>query len=468
MKKFLLGSALLAASVMPFAADAAAAKANPKAKPPVIADTSCFKPLTFKGKPFFVLGNWDSRSERNYNAVNTFMRGAGMNTFIIGINLQDEKTYQENLATFRWFRDNQPDIAIIIELQVPFVTKEVGKKKYSAVPPEEIPAREAKLIEALKELRSYGNVLGYTIDELENRLYHTIDDYRKAKGIASSPGDEDLAKYMVEATEWIRKAIKKYHPEALYMPVQAWWTTYDQAEELFDVLMADDYPVVGKLENYFYVGYDAQKAAWATKKFNKRCFIYIPPGFNVLGGRWKGRNYTRDEIRYFWMSPITHGAMGIMGWRQRRTTPEFSMNVIFPVMNEIKSMVPWLLGENFDKFVTCNRTSDFIEHKILRRSKLVEKEDNDYIYRYVRPISWIMRRNPTDGSFLLLACNNSNTEQKCFFLFDKKAINVKYGLDLYTQVTNGGVRGRFQLTFKPYEVKAFLMPDDSRQPVVKK
>ena len=464
MKKFMLGTALLAASLMPFAADAAPAQKSAKEKPPVIQDTSCFKPLTFRGKPFFVLGNWDSRTERNYNALDPFLQGAGMNTFIIGIDLQNEKTYQENLATFRWFRDNHPEIAIIIELQVPFVTKDLGNKKYSAVPANEIPAREAKLIEALKELRSYGNILGYTIDELENRLYHTVDDYRKAKGISSTPGDTDLAAYMADATKWIRDAIKKHHPEALYMPVQAWWTTYDQHSELFDVLMADEYPAVSKPEEFFYVGYDAQKAAWASKKFNKRCFIYIPPGFNVLGGRWAGRNYTRAEMRYFWFSPISSGAMGIMGWRHRRTTPDFTQNVLYPVMNEVKSMVPWFLGENYDKYVFCNRTGDFIEHKILRRSKMVENEEDNYTYRYVRPISWIMRRNPADGSFLLLACNNSNVEQECYFVLDRKFINVTYALELFSQTTTGGVIGRFKVKLKPYEVKAYMLPDAARQP----
>ena len=89
MKKLLLGTALLAASVLSLTVDAAPTKKSPKAKPPVITDTACFKPLTFRGKPFFVLGNWDSRSERNYNALDPFLQGAGMNTFIIGINLQD-------------------------------------------------------------------------------------------------------------------------------------------------------------------------------------------------------------------------------------------------------------------------------------------------------------------------------------------------------------------------------------------
>ena len=466
MKKLLFGTALLAASVLSLTVDAAPAKKSPKEKPPVITDTACFKPLTFRGKPFFVLGNWDSRTERNYNALDPFLRGAGMNTFIIGINLQDEKTYKENMATFRWFRDNHPDVAIIIELQVPFVTKDLGgRNNYCAVPADEIPAREAKLVEALKELRSYGNVLGYTIDELENRLYSTLGDYRKAKGITAKPGDTDLAYYMAEATTWVRNAIKKHHPEAIYMPVQAWWTTYDQHSELFDVLMADEYPAVSKPQDFFYVGYDAQKAAWASKKFQKQCFLYIPPGFNVLGGRWAGRNYTREEMRYFWFAPISSGAMGIMGWRHRRTTPEFAQTVIYPVMNEVKSMVPWFLGENCDKLVYCNRTNDFIEHKIRTRSKMVENEEENYTYRYVRPISWIMRRNPADGSYLLLACNNSSTDQSCYFVLDKK-LKIKYGLELFTQKTTGGVAPgyRFNLTFKPYEVKAFMMPDDTRQP----
>ena len=97
--------------------------ADDPVKPPVIADTGCFQPLTYRGKPFFLLGNWDSRNENTFNALDLFLRGAGMNTFIIGVNLQDEKTYRENLDTFRWFRDNHPEIAIIIELQMPFVTK---------------------------------------------------------------------------------------------------------------------------------------------------------------------------------------------------------------------------------------------------------------------------------------------------------------------------------------------------------
>ena len=460
--------AVMTAAVPAASADAAATKAGAgltPGKPEFIADTSCFKPLQFKGKPFFVLGNWDARNETNFCALNPFLHGAGMNAFVMHVNCLDDTVHRRDLAACRWFRDNHPDIAIIVKLHAQFILKEVEPKKYKELSQDEIAARRDKFLDTLKELKSYGNILGYTLDELENKLNPTLPEWRRANAdrVKDLTDAEALAVYMEDATLWVRKAIKEAHPEALYMPVQAWWTTYDKSSQLYDVLMPNEYPVAGKTEEYFYVAKDAQKAALATKKFNKPCFIYCPPGFNVLGRRWKSRNFTREEIRYFWFTPISSGAMGIMGWRQKRTDPQFAAEVIYPVMNEVSSLVPWFLGDNCDKNVSCDRAGDFTLHKVRKVSRMVDKEDEDYIPRYVRTVSWILRRNPADGSWLLLACNNTNSEQECSFTFDKE-VATTYALDIYTFKTHQNPNRGLRVKFKPYDVKVFLMPDAARQP----
>lgn len=424
-----------------------------------------FKPLMFKGKPFFLLSDWDSRRERNHKAVHVFLKGAGMNTFMAGVNFLDDKQYAKDMSTIRWFRDNHPDLAVIVDLPINFVLKTTDKPKhFVAVPPELLKARREKFIATLKELRTYGNVLGYSIDELENRLYNTLGEWKKTQKLPKSEMDVALTRYMEFAIGWVTEDIKKYHPESIYIPVQAWWTTYDQSDKLYDVLIANDYPVPGdqtKKPTFYTVANDAQKAAAATRKFGKRCFVYCPPGYNILGGRWKARPHTRDELRYLWFTPISSGAMGIIGWRFRRTTEDFAMNTVIPIINEIKSLEPWLLGPSAEHQVKCNRTHHKTEYKILKRSRMTEKEDNEYTYRTLNTITWIARRNPTDGSMMLLACNNNNKPEECFFVFSKD-INATYCVDVY----NGNqikIGGRFKVKFKPYDVKVFIFPAADRQ-----
>jgi hypothetical protein len=424
-----------------------------------------FKPLEFRGKPFFMIGNWDARMEKNVRAVHPFLKAAGMNSVMLSINFNDEKQYAEDLSVIRWFRDNQSDVAVIIDLQLPFVLKEIGSKKWVPVPAEELPARREKFARTLQELRSYGNVLGYSIDELENRLHGTLGEWRKTVNPDQEEMDTALARYMEVAVQWVTAEIKTAHPEALFMPVQAWWTTYDKSDKLYDVLIANEYPVTGdqkQKQTYYTVAYDAQQAAAATRKYHKRCFAYCPPGFNVLAtGAWKdAREYTREEIRYLWFTPISFGAMGIMGWRQRRATPEFSENVLFPVMNEIKALTPWLLGEHLDRAVGCSRDSDITEYKVRKRSRMTDNEDNEFNIRPVKTITWIARRNPTDGSVLLLVCNNSYQPEQFFFTFSKP-VNATYALELFSnQAIDLG--GRFKVELKPYDVKAFILPDAGR------
>ncbi len=424
-----------------------------------------FQPLEFRGKPFFLLGNWDARMEKNIRAVHPFLKAAGMNSVMLGIDFNDEKQYAEDLAVIRWFRDNQPEVAVIIDLQLSFILKEIGSKKLVPVPAAELPARREKFARTLQELRGYGNVLGYSIDELENRLHCTLDEWRKTAKLDQEAMDTALARYMEVAVQWVTAEIKTTHPEALFMPVQAWWTTYDQSDKLYDVLIANEYPVAGdqnQKQTYYTVAYDAQLAAAATRKYHKRCFVYCPPGFNVLAsGAWKdAREYTREELRYLWFMPISSGAMGIMGWRQRRATPEFSENILFPVMNEIKALTPWFLGKQLDRAVRCSRDGDVTEYKVRKRSRMTDDEDDEFYIRPVKTITWIARRNPADGSVLLLVCNNSYQPEQVFFTFSEP-IDAAYALELFSNQTIG-LGGRFKVELKPYDVKAFMLPDAGR------
>ncbi len=424
-----------------------------------------FKPLEFRGKPFFMIGNWDSRMENNIRSVNPFMKAAGMNSVMVFIDFNDAKQYESDMALIRWYRDNHPDMAVIVDLQLPFILQAAGPKKFVPVPAAELPVRKARLSAAVKELQSYGNVIGYSIDELENRLYGTLSEWRKTAGLDAGEMDLALTRYMEIAIQWVAESIRANHPEAFFMPLQAWWTTYGQSDKLYDVLIANDYPVTGDQTvrpTFYSVAYDAQLAAAATAKFGKRCFIYCPPGFNVLkSGAWKdAREYTIEELRYLWFTPISSGAMGVMGWRQRRVTNAYALNTIFPLLSQINALVPWLLGENLDQAVQCSRKQDTTEYKIPKRSRMTDEEDNEFHIRPVRTITWIARRNPADASVMLLACNNSNRPESAFFVFSKP-IMAKDSLELFSGQT-ARVGGRFKVEFKPYDVKVFMLPDAER------
>jgi hypothetical protein len=413
-----------------------------------------FQPLTFRGKPIFLLGNWDARMESNRCAIHPFLKGAGMNCVILPIDPHTER-YATNLEVIRWFRDNHPDVAILVELPLNYVLDAIDRHTFRMLTPGQIAERKAKLTPVLQELRRYGNVLGYTLDELENRLYGTLGEWKKTKQLKEEDMDKALSMYMVEASQWFIELIHAAHPEAVYIPCQAWWTTYAQSDKLYDILIANEYPTSGEPSGYYGLPYDAQLAAAAAQKLGKRCFVYCPPGFASMGGRWKNRTYTQAEIRYFWFAPITFGAMGIMGWRQRRASNDYTNQVLLPVMLEISSLVPWLLGEPVDAEVTCARDQDMTKYKVRKRSRMAGKEDEEYFFREVKTISWIARRNPAEKSTLLLVANNSPEKQTSLFQFSPKIAGA-YALELFSHHISGPGYG-FKIELEPYSVKAFLI-----------
>lgn len=421
-------------------------------------------PLKFKGKEIFLLGDWDSHTGRETYSVHPLVKNAGMNCVVLGYSMSDRKRHEEDLKLLKWFNRNHPDIAIIIDLDRKFILKTVGERFSVPVPAEELAERRAIFKSDLEELSKLENVLGYTIDELENSLSSSYPEWKKTQKNIGDSIDIGITRYMETAIGWVVEDIKKYHPTAYFMPLQAWWTTYGESDKLFDVLIANEYPVTAdnSLEGTFYtVAYDSQLAAAAVKKLNKQCFIYCPPGFDDLkSGAWKDRpSYSIDEIRYTWFTPITFGAQGAVGWRLRRCSEQFAQKTITPVMSEIHALLPWIMGERIDDKVTCNR-NDMIDYKVPKRSRMTTEDNGEFNIRSVKAISYIVRRNPTDGSILLLVANNSNKNEMVQFSFSD--LPVKTGTDALSGQTIT-VEKRTKVTFKPYGIKAFVLQDYTRQ-----
>ena len=418
------------------------------------------RPLQYKGKDIFILGNWDLRwgTDKNDHGINPFLQQAGANCYFRHLRLSKPEELKKEMEIIKWFNRHRPEITIVVGLDLQFILKNAGEKKFIPVPANELPERRASFRKVLTELSKLDNVIGYYVDELENRLHGTYGEWKKTQKLADTEMDIGLTRYMETAIAWITEDIKTYHPGAYFMPVQAWWTTYDQSDKLYDVLVANQYPSKTRLQSdtdMYSVAYDAQKAAEAVKKLNKQCFIYCPAGFDILGSQWENTKYDIDDIRYMWFMPITYGAQGIMGWRMFRCSDQFAKTIILPVINEISALTPWFLGERMDKQIKCSNEG-WTEYKVRRRSRMMGSEDEEFDIRKVKTITYILRRNPADQSILMLAANNSSREESA--LFTLKDLSCNYALDL----SNGqrmGFKGNIRVKFAPFSVRAYLISD---------
>ncbi len=443
--------------------------------PPSSAGKKPLPPAKFKGKPFFPLGGWDMRDPgRGRYSVDPGFLAAGGNMAVMGeLAMPGDKYYETGGQPVIYpgleHSLNDPmykDIAIIIGLGNGLVLEEAKELKGYAplLDPEKQHRHRAMLEEDLKKLRKYPNVIGYMLDEPENAMWeyynkHFPDEWQKEK-------DRSLSKRMEEWFGWANEMIRQEHPEAKLMPVLGWWTTYHNAGSMYDILVANEYPL-GPLTNQEFQGplyqanYDAGKAVDAARqKGGDATVIYMPPMFDNCAS-FNIKTPTLREQRYLCFTPLTRGAMGIFGWRLGRASAEYRNKVIYPVMREIHELVPYFMGSWHDELVSSDHdtaTVDYLQ-KFAERVRLVQdKEDGEMIQVKdgVPDISYCLRQNPADGSYLLLATNNRREPVTVKFTLKLKnppPVLIDF-LDRHQVRLQGNT---FSDTFEPFGVHAYMI-----------
>jgi hypothetical protein len=213
---------------------------------------------------------------------------------------------------------------------------------------------------------------------------------------------------LVKGLTWTFDTLKAGDPDAYVMALIAWSAMYDQLSPLYDVMIANEYPTHtgdAVLKGALYgVVIDAGKAGDAIRTKRRHSFIYMPGIFTNLGGSW--RTASLRELRYTFFAPLTQGAMGIDAWRLSRCSLPYRRAVVYPVMRQLKGLIPWLLGKWCDERVTSNHdraTVDYLQKIPIRirtvaDEKMVETPG-------IPDCSYMLRLRPSN-SYLLLAVNN--------------------------------------------------------------
>jgi len=436
-------------------------------------------PVTFRGKPFFPVGAYDTYKigeEGDLASIDPNFIAAGGNFADLGmIGVPSAPNYRTHsqpaiFAALEKMKDN-PDyekIAFIVGLGFPLLLDagDAGGRMrhggmFKPLSGKLLEAHRGILADAVLELRKHPNIIGYTMDEPENLIWpyykkYFSDDWERNR-------DSGLAAKMVEWTNWTRPVIREYHPEAKFFPILGWWTTYEAAAPMYDVLIANQYPARAQGTPEFSaplyeVSYDAAAAvAAARKNGDGRTVIYMPPMFDIINGNYGIRTFR--EQRYLNFAPITRGVMGIHGWRLQRCSEEHRDTVIYPAMKEVSGLSAFFLGEWLDEYVTSDHdfaTVDYLK-KFRERIRLVEGEEDGQV-REVRDavpdVSYCLRRHP-DGRYLLLAVNNRREPLEVVFTIAVPG-RLEEARDVLNERTLNWQGRRLSDRFLPFGVHAYI------------
>ncbi|MEA3403682.1 MAG: hypothetical protein U9R79_20735 [Armatimonadota bacterium] len=367
--------------------------------------TGRIPPLIYQGRPFFPLGTYDLPREED---VEEFVE-AGGNCVIVPC-FRESEPPQQRLADLRekarWGAEH--GVAMVYYPLIDFFSR-VGEQ---AIPtrPEEIPPKIELIEEMLSVTADHPNTLGYwTFDEPENQTWEAYKQWEERR-------DVGLAQWLAEGMGWTYEAFKQRDPDAYVMPTIAWWTTYEGLAPLYDVNVPNTYQ---EGEEIYQVVYDALRAADAIRATDARSFVFMPAVYDTA--EWP--NHSRPEMRYSFIAPVTRGAMGILGWRLGRASMPYRRAVIYPVMREVRRLMPWLLGEWHDEKVTSDRdtaTADYLK-ELPERVRLVPGEEEAGLVEVaedaVPDCSHCLRRAP-DNTWLLIAASNRREPMEVTFTLD--------------------------------------------------
>lgn len=414
----------------------------------------------FKGKPIFPIGTWTAIEN---GKIEQEWLDAGCNFIVytdikkgFGSTMQGKsnEAAQKNLEALRDTPEYQ-DIAIVLALDINLITFE-----RALIPPAQLPGYIAELNAILANTAKYPNVMGYSFDEPENNLYEKFGKLKNTQG-------QSLAQWMNRELKWTYDTIKQKCPNAYVMPTLAWWNSYMDTSDLYDILMINTYPVAekGKLfsGNFYDVVYDTALAVDAVRARGKTSVIFTPPIFDNL--KWppwgNGRAPSLEEQRYMCFAPIATGAMGIAGWVLYRATPEYRKTVIYPVFRELKRFVPWFLGEWHDEKVTSDHDTATVDYlkQFPERVMLLPGEKVDRTTGKktagVPDCTYALRYRKDNNSYMLLAVNNR-----------KEPITVNFKLDIpeSKKITEALQRREVNLSkgvltdkFAPFGVHAYII-----------
>ncbi len=446
-------------ALLPLFAEAAPAK---KATP--------LPPVMFHGKPFFPVGCYDCWNNLTGNVeIDQGFLEAGGNFGILGdLALKEHPQYRwhqplmQRRAELLAKNPRARDLALMVGISgLMLMELKPGAKFHTPTSGAELQRRYDTLVEELKVLARNPNVIGYTVDEPENFYWRWYNANFSAEWQRSKEGG--LVKEIQKQLGPFFDLVRKHHPNALLMPILAWYGTYREARALYDVVIANEYPTGGRdckpfKGPLFRVVHDARCAVSAAREAGGgRSAIYMPPMYDVFS--WDSRILTKEEERYVCFAPITQGVMGICGWRLNRCSADYRKNVIYPVMKEISSLSPFFLGEWHDEKVSSTR--DESTHSYLQifpeRVRMVEGMEDDSLVAIKTPVPDVahcLRKNGK-GEYLLLAVNNT---------YDTVDVTFQIRLDNLPEtameriagksvpIRNGGISD----TLKPFDVKAYV------------
>ena len=448
---------------------------------PVKAALPPLPPVVFKGKPFFPLGCYDAAAlPRTEFGIDHGFLDAGGNTMMIGAlgmpgHVHYEKYRQPVLFRRLAHAAEAPeyrDLAFFVGLD-PALTWDASEAQkqgiggyHKPLTPEQIAERTQFLAEDLRKLRRCPNILGYMHDEPENLAYTYFKRHRSADWDAKR--EKALAPLMLDAYDWVHRLIRKEHPEAKLAPIIAWWTSYELLGDFYDINIPNEYPDAPKESpefagDFFTVNYDAAMAVAAARKLGGgRTVIYMPGMFQreTLPNRNR-RTPTRRELRYTCFAPLTRGVMGIFGWRLLRCDASYRDNAVYPVLSEISELKDYFLGEWHDEKVSSDHDSAGVDYlrKFKEFSRMVADEkdgDIQLVKDAVPDVSYCLRRNPADGTFLLLTVNNRREPLTVTFqlALDNLPPTAKCAIDRhYVRIQNRS----FTDSFAPFDVHAYII-----------
>ncbi|MDD3696207.1 MAG: hypothetical protein PHG44_09615 [Lentisphaeria bacterium] len=437
--------------------------------------------ILFKGKPFFPLGAYDYRPVGGDSASidPDFLAAGGNITDFGNLSVPSWEGYEKYAqpAIFEKLEKIKEDpqfdnVALLIGLGFNLVmddSKETSGKfglgSYMIPASGESLALRSKILsDAVRKLSKYENVIGYTMDEPENLLWPYYSEQRKKEWELYK--DQDLASCMLEwINSWTKPIIREHHPGAQLMPIIAWWTTYKQTADMYDVLIANSYP--GKTarniefeSDLFSVSYDAAMQVAAVRaNGGGRSAIYMPPMYDILGDK---AQYTINEQLYVMFAPIAQGVMGVHGWRLQRCSAAYRKFVIYPAMKEVSRLSEFFLGEWHNELVSSDHDDATVEYlqKFKERERLVEgleDAENKKALALVPDVSHCLRRH-ADGRYLLLIVNNRREplpEVRFKLWLEKLPRKMTCNIN-HSRTVWFSKDGEFKTALKPFEVQAYV------------
>lgn len=421
--------------------------AEPPGEPSFDTSGGRIPPLVYQGRPVWPLGTYDRPRDED---VGEFMEAGG--NCVIEPTFSPEAPREERLEDVReaaaWGAEH--GIAMVYFPRIDFYSHEDDR----TIPtrPEEIPEKIALIEEMLSVTADHPNTLGYwTFDEPENHLYRSYEAYEQEK-------DAGLARWMSEAMGWTYEAFKSHDPDAYVMPTIAWWTTYEGLAPLYDVNVPNTYQGG---EEIYQVLYDCVRAADAIRATDAHSFVFMPAVYD--SAEWY--LHSRREMRYSFMAPVTRGAMGILGWRLGRASMQYRRAVVYPVMREVRRLMPWLLGEWHDEKMTSDHdaaTADYLQ-ELPERVRLVPGEEDAGLVEVAEdavPDCAHCLRRAADNTWLLIAVSNRREPMDVTFTLSGIDGLPETALDMIdwdeVPIEDGTISDRFE----PFAVRAYrIVPE---------